>query len=201
MNKLGDKKAILLSGGIDSTALAYWTKPDLAVTIDYGQKSALGEIRASAKVAEEMGIEHSILSIDCSSLGHGDLVGCQSAPESPASEWWPYRNQLLATLGVMWAYPLGVGELQIGSVHTDGFHRDGTKDFYGILSSVSEYQEGNIKITAPAIDLTTFELVVQSGIPRALLAWSHSCHKAEWACGCCRGCNKHVEFFSQLDHE
>jgi len=33
-------KAILLSGGLDSIALAYWLRPQIAVTIDYGQRPA-----------------------------------------------------------------------------------------------------------------------------------------------------------------
>ncbi len=37
------KTAILLSGGMDSIALAYWKRPELAITINYGQKPFLAE--------------------------------------------------------------------------------------------------------------------------------------------------------------
>jgi 7-cyano-7-deazaguanine synthase in queuosine biosynthesis len=48
-------------------------------------------------------------------------------------------------------------------------------------------------ITAPAIGMTTAELVTTSEIPRSLLAWAHSCHTGSAACGSCRGCVKHLE--------
>jgi 7-cyano-7-deazaguanine synthase len=38
---------LLLSGGMDSVALAYWLRPDVAFTIDYGQLSAEGELRSA----------------------------------------------------------------------------------------------------------------------------------------------------------
>ena len=37
--------AILLSGGMDSIALAYWKKPAHSITIDYGQKAANAEMK------------------------------------------------------------------------------------------------------------------------------------------------------------
>jgi len=40
-------RAILLSGGIDSAALACWQKPDLAININYGQKPATDLARDS----------------------------------------------------------------------------------------------------------------------------------------------------------
>lgn len=49
---LRNKKAILLSGGMDSIALAYWLRPEVAITLDYGQKAAEAEIAAAARVAQ-----------------------------------------------------------------------------------------------------------------------------------------------------
>ena len=37
---------MLLSGGMDSIAVAYWRRPSLAITIDYGQVPAAGELRS-----------------------------------------------------------------------------------------------------------------------------------------------------------
>ena len=33
-------RALLLSGGMDSIALAFWKRPEIAITIDYGQRAA-----------------------------------------------------------------------------------------------------------------------------------------------------------------
>ena len=90
--------AILLSGGIDSVALAFWQRPSFAITIDYGQRAAEAEIVAARQVSQELGINHEILRIDCSTIGSGDMAGAAPDAIAPVTEWWPYRNQLLVTL-------------------------------------------------------------------------------------------------------
>lgn len=193
-----NKKAILLSGGMDSIALAYWLRPEIAITLDYGQKAAEAEIAAATRVAEHLGMEHFVLRIDCSSLGSGDLVGSKPISDAPITEWWPYRNQMLVTMALMKAIQLGVCELMVGSVKTDAQHMDGTPEFYEQLSKLVSMQEGNIKVTAPAIGMTTVELVKKAGIPVNLLMYAHSCHTSNRPCGKCHGCNKYLYVKEQL---
>lgn len=191
-------KSILLSGGIDSMALVYMYRPSVAFTIDYGQKSAKAEIQSSRKVCEILNIRHELIRVDCSALGSGDLSASKAIELAPSPEWWPYRNQLLVTLACMKGVSLGIKELIVGSVKTDGFHKDGTGSFYEKLSSLIEYQEGNIKVTCPAIGLSTVELVRESKIPDEILLWSHSCHTSNNPCGDCRGCLKHLSVRQDL---
>lgn len=193
-------KAILLSGGIDSIALAYLHRPAIALTINYGQTPADTEIRVSRKIAEQLQIEHHVLSVDCSALGSGDLINREAIASSPSSEWWPFRNQLLVTLAAMKALSLGITELMTASVKSDGFHKDGTQEFYLLFDQLMSYQEGNLRVTAPAITLTSAELVQQSGVPKELLNWAHSCHKSNIPCGECRGCNKYREVMYQISN-
>jgi 7-cyano-7-deazaguanine synthase len=182
---------ILLSGGMDSTALAWWLRPPVAFTIDYGQVCAAGEIRAAAAVADAIGANHEVIRVDCGALGSGDLAGSPALEIAPIPEWWPFRNQLLVTLAAMRALSLGVDTLLVGSVATDSQHRDGTPEFFNTLDVLLRNQEGGIRVHAPALQLTSAELVLQSGIPRSVLAWAHSCHTNSLACGECRGCTKH----------
>jgi 7-cyano-7-deazaguanine synthase len=190
--------AILLSGGMDSISLAYWKKPSVAITVDYGQLPAQTEIRVSKTVSESLGIEHHVIKIDCSSLGAGDLVNKEQLAISPSTEWWPYRNQLLVTLALMKCIKLGVRELMVASVKSDGFHKDGTDTFYTLLNSLSAYQEGGIAVSSPCIHLTTAELIATSKVPRDILFWAHSCHKSNVACGNCRGCNKYAQVMKEV---
>ncbi|EHJ48323.1 Queuosine synthesis-like protein [Solidesulfovibrio carbinoliphilus subsp. oakridgensis] len=183
--------AILLSGGMDSTSLAFWKKPNFAFTIDYGQKAAMAEIRAARQVAKEIGISHDTIAIDCSSLGSGDMAMAAPLPNAPSTDWWPFRNQLLITLAAMKAICRNINLLYIGLVKSDSSYKDGCSDFVDKISRTLSFQEGNIEVMAPAIDMTAAELVNMSKIPRTLLAWSHSCHVSDFACGRCRGCNKH----------
>lgn len=193
-------KGILLSGGMDSISLAYWKKPEVAITIDYGQACAESEIRTGSIISKSLGMEHHIIRVDCRSLGSGDLVNTDAIDKSPSSEWWPYRNQLLITLACMKGISLGIKELMVGSVRSDSFHLDGTFGFFDRINKLMEYQEGNIKITSPCIELSTVELINVSNIPNTLLHWAHSCHKSNFACGNCRGCNKYRQVLNQLYH-
>jgi 7-cyano-7-deazaguanine synthase len=123
-------------------------------------------------------------------------------PHATTSDWWPYRNQLLITLACMRAISREVHTLYIGTVKSDGeSHRDGTPEFVSRMDGLMAYQEGSLRIVAPAVEYTTAELVRMVGVPPGLLAWAHSCHKAEIACGNCRGCNKYLETYAELGTE
>lgn len=191
--------AILLSGGMDSLAVAWWKKPSIAVTIDYGQRAAKAEIQASKAICKRLDIRHEIINLDCSKLGSGDMSSFPPSALATKSDWWPYRNQLLITLASMRLIDLNLDELLIACVKTDSAHSDGSNQFISSISKLMEIQEGGVKVKAPAIDMTTFELIERSNLPRDLLAWSHSCHKSDVACGNCRGCNKYFEVYSQLN--
>jgi 7-cyano-7-deazaguanine synthase len=191
-------KGILLSGGIDSISLAYWKRPQYAFTINYGQKPAQTEIRVSKTICDLLNIQQIIIDVDCQKLGSGDLVNKNALKLAPSKEWWPYRNQLLATLSCMKAVGMGIEEIMIASVRSDGFHKDGTSEFFNLLNSLVVFQEGNLKISAPAIHLTSKELVIQSRIPAEILYYAHSCHTNNIPCGHCGGCYKYVEVIKSL---
>lgn len=183
---------------MDSTAIAYWCRPHLALTVDYGQKPARGEIRSASSICARLGIEHVVIKCDLATLGTGDLAGVPPLSGAPASEWWPYRNQMLVTVAAMACAGREVGVLLIGALRTDGFHADGTREFVGAMSHLLGLQEGGMHLEAPAISLNAVELIKTSRVPTDLLAWSHSCHVSEFACGTCRGCQKHYETYVGL---
>lgn len=193
-----NKKAILLSGGMDSIALAYWKHPDIAITIDYGQKTAEAEIKSATAVAKILNIEHHIISINGSFLGSGSLSDNASLPEAPSFEWWPYRNQLIVTIAAMEAIKLGVEEIMVGTVKSDSAYKDGTEEFYEQLNTLMALQEGGIKITVPAIKMSTEELVRVSNLPIKLLLWAHSCNTSNTPCGRCQSCMKYREVKASL---
>lgn len=192
-------KALLLSGGMDSAALAWWLKPDLAVFIDYGQRPAAAERRAAEKIAGEVGIPFEAVHIDCSPLGSGQLVGSAALPEAPTPEWWPYRNQLLITMAAAIALRRGhLKSIVIGSVAEDEVNADGTAEFRSALDTVMRLQEGFIGIEAPAAGMTSTDLIRASGIPPDVLGWTHSCFASDVPCLRCRGCNKHLNVLDDL---
>lgn len=192
--------SILLSGGIDSTALAWWKRPDIALTVDYGQLPAEGEIRAAERIASELRIPHEVIKVDCRQLGAGHLAGLPESSIAPVPEWWPFRNQLLVTLAAMRGVSLGISELLCGTVASDGVHVDGRREFFENIDLITSMQEGGIRVLAPAIGMSSVELVRTSRVEIDVLAWSHSCHTAPFACGNCRGCYKHQSVMAELGY-
>lgn len=204
-----------MSGGHDSAALAAGLRPDAALNIDYGQRPASGEVRASQAICRALDIPFHQVRIDLHSIGSGLLAADTTATElgtepqenegvpaplrSPSPEWWPFRNQLLVSAAAAWALTRGFDTVLTGTVAPDGErHADGTSRFYELLDAVTSYQEGHIRVVAPAIALTTAELVTASGIEDRVLAFAHSCHVSDYACGTCPGCFKHESVLRQL---
>lgn len=195
------ERALLLSGGMDSTALAWAIRPQLAVTIDYGQRAAHGEIRAATAVCEALGLRQRVIQVDCHALGSGDMAGTQPCAVAPVSEWWPYRNQLLITMAAAIAIQEGITILSLGVVSSDGCHADGRLEFFEAMRGVLRAQEGGLELEVPAIHESTPELCRRVAIPFEILAWAHSCHVSEHACGRCRGCNKHRSAMRELGYD
>ena len=191
---------LLLSGGMDSIAIAHWKRSEiaLAVTVDYGQLCAQAEESAAKAVCEALSLPHEVLRIDCRSLGSGSLAGQEALPGAPTPEWWPFRNQLLISLAAMTAVRWRHSGVLIGTVAGDDRHADGKEEFLRLMDQVVSFQEGGIRVLAPAIAMSSPELIRRSQTPRTLLAWSHSCHRANEPCGDCRGCNKHANVLEEL---
>lgn len=192
---------LLLSGGVDSSALAFWKRPSILFTVDYSQLPALAEITAAKSIATHLGIPHEIIRIDCSSLGSGDLSGKPSLAVAHTPEWWPYRNQLLVTLCAVRALEHGVQELLVGTVQSDAVHGDGTRAFFSHLDATLACQEGALRVSAPALSMTSLDLIAAAGIPLEMLAITHSCHTGCLACGRCRGCQRRFAAFQALGLE
>lgn len=192
------RRILLLSGGLDSSALAALVNPELCLTVDYGQKAAKAEIVSAKKICEELALTHDVLSVPVQQLGVGDMSDSSCSTLSDHSEFWPFRNQLLLTLGAMYAAKHDYQAVLIGSVATDKRHKDGTKEFIEAIKTTVAIQEGEIMLDAPALGMTTYELIKKSNISLSVLAWAHSCHTSNIACGHCPGCNKHSSIMHQI---
>tara|TARA_B100000614_G_scaffold179483_1_gene160295 strand:- start:13324 stop:13950 length:627 start_codon:yes stop_codon:yes gene_type:complete len=200
------RSLLLLSGGIDSTSLAYWRKPDYSLFIDYGQRAAVAERRAATAVANELGVVFDSMQINLAAAAGGLMAGGSVMEGAPSPEWWPFRNQLLISIAAAWACrntnvleDPGTVSIQLGIVRGDGErHVDGSARFVSAISALQELQEGRISVEAPALDLSTEDLVKRSAIPDALLAWTHSCHVASFPCMECPGCFKRERVLHDL---
>lgn len=201
--------ALLLSGGIDSAAVAAWKHPDIALFIDYGQRSASAERRAARAVAAELEIRHHELTVGLDALGAGVLKDDVTRDGWPSPEWWPYRNQLLVTCAAAWlttnAEILEIkmppqARILMGTVSSDASrHRDGSFRFFEALNALLASQEGFIGVDVPAIEMSTQQLILVSHITDSVMGWTHSCHTANLPCGRCPGCHKREQVLRDVN--
>ena len=198
-------RLLLLSGGLDSAALAWALRPEHSLFVDYGQRPVVAERRAARAVADAVGtVHHELEAAHLGVLGRGLLASDDKPTDGPSPEWWPFRNQLLATLAASWLVKtFGPNTHQqvvmLGTVSGDGLrHVDGTVGFYKQLDALVSMQEGGIRVEAPAIGETTDELIMRTGVGDDVLGWTHSCHVSEVPCFDCPGCAKRVHVLTRL---
>lgn len=190
---------LLLSGGLDSTALAALHRPDLCLVIDYGQRSAEAETRAATAVCRALSLRLRTITLKLPGLGGGLLLNDDLLADAPSPEWWPYRNQLLVTVAASVALQERLRTVLIGTVASDGErHADGTPEFISALDHLLRLQEGGLRVRAPALGETTMQLLRRSNLGPEVLGWTVSCHRANYPCGTCPGCWKRTTSLTQL---
>jgi 7-cyano-7-deazaguanine synthase len=195
-----DNSVLLFSGGVDSAALAALVRPSICLFVDYGQRPAAGERAAAHQVAALLGLRLLTANLPLSDFGSGLLLDDSViSPASPSPEWWPFRNQFLATAGAAVAVRHGLSTVLLASVLGDGDrHVDGSAPFYEAMDMVTSIQEGGIRVAAPATTYSTEDLVRASGLGASILGWTVSCHRSSQACGDCPGCWKRDRVMSTV---
>lgn len=191
-------RVLLLSGGLDSSAIAAVERPERLLFIDYGQRPAEAERTAARAVATFLSIPLDEITIDLGDLGSGLLTGTEPEPDAPTPEWFPYRNQFLVTAAAAHAVKHGLQVVLLGVVGGDGArHRDGSPSFVSSLSELLRMQERHVGLSAPHVRTDPLVLLRASNLPAELLATTHSCLTANVPCGVCPGCTRRAEL---LDH-
>jgi 7-cyano-7-deazaguanine synthase len=165
-------RVLLLSGGIESTCIAFWKQPDLCVTIDYGQVCALSEIEVASSICNKLKISHLALHASPGPIKYG-LLGVNKDANGVKPEFWPFRNQFLGTVAAMALYQDKPREIWFGSVRSDTRFLDGSRIFFKHFDNLVSQQEGKIRIKAPALALSTKKLIEVSKAPRSILGASN----------------------------
>ena len=107
-----NKSVILLSGGLDSLVSLGFSKKhtnynvELALTFDYGQKTAESEIEASKKISDFYGVKHKVIKLDwLKEITKTALVADSDVPasnfetkQSAEKVWVPNRNGLFLNI-------------------------------------------------------------------------------------------------------
>lgn len=204
------KSIILLSGGLDSLVSLGLAKEEynvsLALTFDYGQKSAPLEIAASKKICEHYNIEHKIIKLDwLKEITQTALVSEKDIPEtklddlysdefvtkSAVSVWVPNRNGAFLNIAAAFADSYDYDYIIFGANKEEGTtFPDNTQEFIDRLNSSLEYStQKKPKVFAPLINLCKNDIVkiaIDHSIPLELTRSCYSQDKKH--CGICESC-------------
>lgn len=202
--------AVLLSGGMDSTTLlalaAHEENPQLAVSVDYGQRHQV-ELEAAEKVAAYYGVEHLVLDF----TGWGKALSGSALTDPgvavPDGEYdeenmsltvVPNRNatMLMAVAGI--AAARGIQEVWT-AVHAGdhSVYPDCRPEFISSAAETAEHgTDGAVTIRAPFSRSSKADIATAGAKYGAPLGLSWSCYKGGTAhCGVCGTCRERREAF------
>lgn len=190
---------ILLSGGLDSLVslgLGGYSI-ELALTFDYGQKSAKYEIDASKKICDFYNIKHKVIELDwLKNITHTALVADVDLPDkidenSAKNVWVPNRNGLFLNIAGSFADGEDYDYILIGANKEEaGTFSDNTQTFVDRVNAEFEYSTNKRpKVVAPLINYDKNDIVklaLKNNIPLNLVK---SCYAGgEKHCGKCESC-------------
>lgn len=201
------KSIILLSGGLDSLVSLGLGKKEynvqLALTFDYGQKSAEQEISASRKICDYYKIEHKIMKLDwLKEVTHTSLVSDNNVPvgdelnnpeQSAKSVWVPNRNGLFLNIAGSFADGEDYDYILIGANEEEGqTFPDNTQEFIDRVNAVFEFStQKKPKVIAPLINSDKNDIVKKALDNNIPLKFVRSCYQsAEKNCGVCESCTR-----------
>lgn len=201
------KSIILLSGGLDSLVSLGLQKEklniSLALTFDYGQKSAKEEIEASEKICDYYKICHKVINLEwLKDITETSLVSEAKIPtgqelnapeESAKSVWIPNRNGLFLNIAGSFADSNDYDYILIGANKEEGqTFPDNTQEFIDAVNNEFLYStRKHPKVVAPLINYVKNDIVMlalQHGVPLEL---TMSCYQGGGRhCGICESCTR-----------
>jgi 7-cyano-7-deazaguanine synthase len=206
----------LLSGGLDSVVATTAACRDdgrvaLALTFDYGQRSAERELEAARAAAGELDIEWKAVELPWMTellppslarggagpprVVQGDLDSGDGAATRAEAVWIPNRNGVLLNAAASFAEALGAGAVVVG------FNREEAATFpdnsRGYLERATAALElstlARVRVVSPTVGMTKPEIVrlgLELGAP---LVHVWSCYDGgERMCGLCESCARLV---------
>ncbi len=202
-----NKGIILLSGGLDSlVSLGIGFEKygvSLALTFDYGQKSAEYEINASRDICNYYKIEHRIIKLDwLKSVTHTALVSDKEIPhgveldipeQSAKNVWVPNRNGLFLNIAGSYADGEDYDYILIGANKEEGqTFSDNTQQFIDKINEEFEYStQKHPKVIAPLINYDKNAIVKQALDNKIPLEYVRSCYAGgDKHCGICESCTR-----------
>jgi 7-cyano-7-deazaguanine synthase len=207
---LREKCVVVLSGGPDSSTLAYWAKDQgydvSAITFNYGQIS-VKEIKHAKKIVTELNITQQV--VDLSSLkdifqGVTSLVdkNIEMTPQFSQPIIVPFRNAIFLSVAVAYANSINSTRVLYGAQLSDSQnYPDCREEFYKSFEKTARLgTDTQIIIDAPFSDKPKSDVIklgAKLGVPYDL-TWSCYLNK-ETHCGKCESCRNRKNAFIQAN--
>jgi 7-cyano-7-deazaguanine synthase len=211
---------VLLSGGMDSTALLHHVVKDLgygpvrALSYDYGQRHAR-ELDCARWQAEAVGVaEHRVLDVSFlgglvaagTSLVEGgadvpDLKDLGEDDLDQPSTYVPNRNMMLLSMAVAYAEAQSIRDVFYGAQAQDEYgYWDCTADFIEAMNRVLALnRRGTVAIHAPFVRMRKSESLRVGQALDVDYGHTWSCYRGgERACGACPTCVERLNAFKEV---
>lgn len=207
---MSHKSVILLSGGLDSvvagSASLRYSRPLLAITVDYGQKAALAEIQAAAYYANQWGCQHRIVDIPwlgkltanaltskAISLPSPNLANEAEMEMSAKKAWIPARNLLLVSIAAAHADAIGADTIVAGWNLEEAmtFSDNSIRFAINLNRALLDATQHPVNLFLPLLELNKTEIVELAHTNNIDLDRVYSCWCGEpQPCGTCESCKR-----------
>ncbi|MBO1322848.1 7-cyano-7-deazaguanine synthase QueC [Acanthopleuribacter pedis] len=194
-----------------TTAIAAQDYEVALLHVQYGQKTAVRELRAFQAIADHYGVGERLVT----NLNHLRQIGGSSltddriavsevdlTAEGIPSSYVPFRNAHLLSIATSWAEVIGASRIFLGAVEEDSSgYPDCRISFIEAFNRVIEQgtkPETEVRIETPLISLSKQEIVMRGSALKAPLALSWSCYQnVDKACGVCDSCALRLRGFAR----
>lgn len=200
------KCVVVLSGGPDSAAVAYWARNEgyqiYPITFNYGQ-IAVKETEAAQKIAAKLETSTKIINLSTLKEIFSDVT-CLCNKDIELTEEFsspiivPFRNAIFLSAAVAYAVSVGASHIFYGAHGSDEpNYPDCRREFYEAFEKAARLgTDTDLTITAPFNGYKKSELLkeaVKLGVPLEL-TWS--CYRdGEKHCGSCESCTNRKRAF------
>jgi 7-cyano-7-deazaguanine synthase len=207
------RAVILLSGGLDSTTVAYLARSqghDLwALSFDYGQRHR-AELDASEDIATRLGIPRHVMTLDLAAFGGSALTADIPVPTEPSEgipvTYVPARNTIMLSIALAYAETLEADAIYCGvnAVDYSGYP-DCRPEFIDAFEDLANLATKRgvaghyLTVHAPLLHMSKAEIVdvgLSLGVP---FGRTVSCYQGSPACGVCDACRLRAAAFAAND--
>lgn len=205
-----EKCLVVLSGGLDSTVVAYWAKKHgyhvHCLTFKYGQ-IAEKEVKHAIMISKKLGVSIKIIDMSCLKeifVGITALCDRNIALTSNFTEAIvvPFRNGIFLSVAVAYAHTIGARKIFYGAQGSDAScYPDCREEFYKSFERTARLgTDRKFQINAPFSNVPKSELIrvgTTLSVPFQL-TWSCYLDK-DHHCGKCESCMNRKNAFKEAN--